>query len=370
MAVTCQPGFHLLQTDLCAACADVSLEGIPLFSPERSVPVSCKYPDLYQPEAANWCTPPCQARYIRRCVAFHHNHWSFIHLPLIELCQSEIVSQILEREEESWQRKVILLFPTLCVFRLWDISFNRCYRISCAMSFNVFISQNTWKASTHFPSTFSSNWVLVYKSLSTHWRSFRSFCLHQRHHNIIICPTYSMKRRSGSFSARQSDFNFDFIPNTPELGRSRWTPPGYCSGISYTIAATKNKLWISICRLIASVLCLSFRFKGNMAGLFLSGRIQILPVAAAWPSSPLCCLFSMYANLSFAVLINVFVLVLQNKLLMTKLLGNWDSLFPLEPLGCNIGCLLRTKESSGVKVCILMTHYYPSLHLGFCKEPY
>lgn len=61
--------------------------------------------------------------------------------------------------------------------------------------------------------------------------------------------------------------------------------------------------------------------------------------------------------------------MLENKLIMTELLGNWDSLFPLEPFGSNVS--LRITDSSTVKICILIAHYYPSLHWDFVKStPY
>lgn len=71
---------------------------------------------------------------------------------------------------------------------------------------------------------------------------------------------------------------------------------------------------------------------------------------------------------SSTLLINVVVLVFANKLIMTKLVGNWDSLFPMERFRCYVAFFPRTMDSSCVKICILIAHYYPSLHWGFAKS--
>lgn len=71
--------------------------------------------------------------------------------------------------------------------------------------------------------------------------------------------------------------------------------------------------------------------------------------------------------LSWTLLISVVVvLVWVNKLVMTELLEYWDSMFPLEPLGCNVGFFLRVTEPSTARFCILIAHYQPPWHMGFC----
>lgn len=107
----------------------------------------------------------------------------------------------------------------------------------------------------HVPSTASSNWVVVYESLTTHWRSLclqsSLLRLHQQHRNLIICQTYSVKMEKTE-PLCQSQLNVCIQT------LQSWTPPHHFCGISFA-KIPENNLWIWTRRLIVRWASLCFR---------------------------------------------------------------------------------------------------------------
>lgn len=80
-------------------------------------------------------------------------------------------------------------------------------------------------------------------------------------------------------------------------------------------------------------------------------------------------LFFLHTPIRHSLLINVVVLLLACKLNMAVLLGNGDSLIPVELFGCNVVFFsLRATKSSNLKICILIVHYYLNCSRGVVKR--